>query len=580
MEISAKRGRLDEPLERRPTKIQTKASESRTATMQSDPDAKPEVTLHPLASQDGVLVKVNPPKGPTQLKTAHVPCDIVLVIDVSGSMRALAPATETDAAGNERDENTGCTVLDIVKHAALTIMHTLDEHDRLGLVTFSSGVKVLQQLLPMTEANKKQTDRVICGLATEGGTNLWRGLQRGLQLFDAESDSGKVPALMLLTDGEPNQGPILSDLGDKSDTSTSHPREGYAQALRARGSMPTSIYAFGFGEDIMSSLLSEIADVGTGYYGFIPNSNMVCTVMVNAVAHLQSTFAIKCCLDIEVVQVEKLELSTGLAMGMTRGNHPNGRHWSVPLGNIQYGQSRDIYLRFNQKANKNCMINTQLTYSDGTGAKSVEGPNDVPVTQAVTLSDDEIAYHRNRDLVCRLVIRLCLRGTEDYIGGFDELGKRDRKSWYGLLTEKNTAGSHNDEQNRSLNQDVEGRIKQAVHSGDGEWNSWGKHYLLSLWAAHAKQLRTTFLDPGVQLYDAGSPLFLQCQARLMKAFEEEVVPPRPSRAAEADPEYVSGSKTLSMQSYSGRTLQYSNNPYSTSKSRGIQQDYDFLDDFP
>lgn len=163
---------------------------------------KVDVSIHPLKDHSGVLVKVTPPKEPAHLRTGHVPCDIVLVLDVSGSMAELAPIINP----GERDENPGCTVLDIVKHAALTILHTLDENDRLGLAIFSSGARVMQQLVPMNEENKKETDKTIRELRTEGGTNLWQGLEKGLGLFNQDRGAGRVPALMLLTDGQPNRG--------------------------------------------------------------------------------------------------------------------------------------------------------------------------------------------------------------------------------------------------------------------------------------------------------------------------------------------------------------------------------------
>lgn len=106
----------------------------------------PHVEIHPIPDRSGIIVKVQPPRAPTDIVKSHVPCDIVLVIDVSGSMQTPAPATIINDDGETVQENTGLSVLDITKHAALTVLETLDAGDRLGIVTFSSTGKVGSRL--------------------------------------------------------------------------------------------------------------------------------------------------------------------------------------------------------------------------------------------------------------------------------------------------------------------------------------------------------------------------------------------------------------------------------------------------
>lgn len=156
------------------------------------------LTLHPLPEMEGVIVSIHPPKG-----KSRTPCDIVLVIDVSGSMAAKAPSPQT--AEGETEVN-GLTVLDLTKHAARAIVETLDDNDRLGIVTFSDEVKIIQRLKPMTKSNKSAAWNNIKNINADGLTNLWQGILQGRSLFDDEQRPGSVPALMLLTDGAPNVG--------------------------------------------------------------------------------------------------------------------------------------------------------------------------------------------------------------------------------------------------------------------------------------------------------------------------------------------------------------------------------------
>lgn len=111
-------------------------------TMETLASTDPELTIHPLPSQEGVIVRIEPPQCPADGNLSHVPCDIVLVIDVSFSMSTAAPVVGVDDAGSVTREHAGYSVLDITKHAALTVLETLDARDRLGVVSFSTNAKV------------------------------------------------------------------------------------------------------------------------------------------------------------------------------------------------------------------------------------------------------------------------------------------------------------------------------------------------------------------------------------------------------------------------------------------------------
>ena len=166
------------------------------------PEDTVDLFLHPLRSQDGLIVKIVPPMLPSK-PIAHVPCDIVLVIDVSGSMGANAPIP---ANPGDESENFGLSVLDLVKHASKTILETLDEGDRLGIVTFASRINVLQKLIPMNEENKVLAEMNIAAMQPTDATNLWQGLLEGIKVVrnSDELKTGRTPAIFILTDGQPN----------------------------------------------------------------------------------------------------------------------------------------------------------------------------------------------------------------------------------------------------------------------------------------------------------------------------------------------------------------------------------------
>ena len=97
------------------------------------------IKIHTTPESNAFVVSIQPP--PLQ---GHNPkrasCDIVLVIDVSGSMSSAAPMPEVEDGDDK--EGAGLSVLDLVKHAARTILETLGPDDRLGIVTFSDDATV------------------------------------------------------------------------------------------------------------------------------------------------------------------------------------------------------------------------------------------------------------------------------------------------------------------------------------------------------------------------------------------------------------------------------------------------------
>ena len=127
-----------------------------------------------------------------QLEVARNTADVVLTIDVSGSMQA------TDVAP---------TRLDAAKRAATTLIDQLPGSDRIALVSFDSQAAVRQGLTTDRNAVKAALDTLRPG----SGTAMGDGLLVAFNLLNpsarAASGSRERPAMIvLLTDGVSNQG--------------------------------------------------------------------------------------------------------------------------------------------------------------------------------------------------------------------------------------------------------------------------------------------------------------------------------------------------------------------------------------
>ena len=136
--------------------------------------------------------------------TTKGPVDVSCVIDISGSMGTEA-RLQTASGDNE---SFGLSILDIVKHSVSTIIKSLTKMDRLAIVSFSDNSRIEMPLTAMDEAGQSLAMRTLQTLEPTASTNLWAGLQSGLEVLRrAESNPvGSVKRLastLVFTDGVP-----------------------------------------------------------------------------------------------------------------------------------------------------------------------------------------------------------------------------------------------------------------------------------------------------------------------------------------------------------------------------------------
>lgn len=401
----------------------------------------------------------------------------------------------------------------------------------------------------MTDANKHDTMRNINRMEPRDATNLWHGILSGIKLFggDTSQNVGRLPAIMVLTDGQPNH---------------MCPPQGYVPKLRAMEQLPATIHTFGFGYSLRSGLLKSIAEVSGGNYAFIPDAGMIGTVFVHAVANLQSTYAKNATLKLTYPHYMQLEVTTGEsvdqqeAIQLKKDGDLYGQ-LSICLENIQYGQSRDICLRCGNLAHLRKILD--LT-------KEGENPAQPPIVEAVlqysslhgvmgsvasrrslidrgapVLTPAEVAYHVSRSAIIELLNRTVpIRKKDGEHVPVTIVGDLVRAATAFLDTnnEKSLVAAQpryrDDPQCKSLLEDLEGVRSEAGANGqillaleETHFRRWGQHYLPSLANAHAKQICNSFKDPGPLMYCINSPLFLRCRDRLDAAFDS-LPAPKPS----------------------------------------------------
>ena len=198
--------------------------------------------------------------------------DFAICWDTSGSMCA---GVELLNAEGEK-ENTGLTNHDLVKHTIKTVIHILgkqyseDSKYRLSIITFDSNAKLLLPLTHMNSEGVKKALKEIVKPSPSGGTNLNSGLELALK---------NVPngIVYLLTDGEPNYEPPRGYIGSL--------KRFLEREQENKNEITSKVRTFGFGYSLNADLLQQFAHLFSGTFGFIPDTGLIGTVFVHALAN-------------------------------------------------------------------------------------------------------------------------------------------------------------------------------------------------------------------------------------------------------------------------------------------------------
>jgi len=367
------------------------------------------------------------------------PQNLCFAVDISGSMQleAVPPGCESD----------GFSVLDVVKHGINTCLCGLREQDRVSVVVYSTQARVLVPPTHMDARGKARVKVALAGLVPEQSTNIWGGLDLALKQLPLGG------TIFLLTDGQPNCRPPRGELCMLNN------------ACDGRDDIVVNTYGFGYNLD--SKLLVDLARATQGSYSFIPDIGMVGTVFIHAMANLRTSVQQKLTVCIEtdgtVSMPELVKANWG---------------YILPVGRITKGQPRDIFIECDRPV-----------------SVTVQGVH-VTVSDAPPGSAD---HH-----VMALGIFQC-----------HGMARIDPERAHATLTAVMDAVS-----TPELLEDLNGQVREAVDKD--AYKKWGQHYLPSLALAHLTQQCNNFLDKGIQRY--GGETFQRARDALDTAFNDLPAP--------------------------------------------------------
>ncbi|KAG8949714.1 hypothetical protein FRC04_008254 [Tulasnella sp. 424] len=533
------------------------------------------LTLTADPSGKDVLITVKPPAAPAmavtkpekdekeekeQLKAKRAPVDFVLTIDVSGSMGSEAPVPG-------ENERTGLTVLDVVKHAANTIITTMKQEDRIAIVSFTGTAKVVLPLTHTDKQGKAKALKEVESLQPLDSTNLWDGLKQSMNILtgappaaDPESAVSSIASLAAaggaiaagiasMTMGTPVPRPQygnpkhrLSSIFLLTDGLPNvEPPRGHIPMLKLYlESQPSdktkfTINTFGFGYSLDSKLLNEIAKIGNGHFGFIADSGMVGTNFVHAVANTYATYAEGLFVDIEV---DDSQVAKGIeVLGSFEVNKAS---WGVqvPLGQLQYGQTRDVVVRLPKSLSKSPVTVTARCrpWDSDDEVKATRVINDAHLPPSESATDPALLYQSFRlDFVSTVHKEIAATGSNSSGGyvrshtvppnaatAFKDIVSRIHAAFPGEKPAEPSVASDV----LDLGEDISGQVLLGI-ADSGAFNKWGLHYLLSLSRSHQRQQCGNFKDPGLQPYGRDSVLFKTTRDEIDTTFDN-LPPPKPS----------------------------------------------------
>lgn len=179
---------------------------------------------------------------------------IGLVLDTSGSMEG------------ER--------INAVKRTLSVLIDRLRDGDKISVVGFSNTATRLFNSHIISAANKADAIAAVDKLVADGGTNMEAGIVALGEMFQSATD--KPNALVLLTDGQVNQGIVTT--------------AGLASLLRSYlASVP--VYTLGYGNDHNAELLRSISARTQAAYTYINNEIVLPASIGDLLGSLQSEVA-------------------------------------------------------------------------------------------------------------------------------------------------------------------------------------------------------------------------------------------------------------------------------------------------
>ena len=257
--------------------------------------------------------------APAKEGEIRAPICVVPVVDISGSM-----------AGAK---------LDYAKRSAIKLIEHLRPGDYCGLIAFESRVHVIIPPQKITAEIKDKLKAEVGKLHTIGGTNFAGGMLKAVEMVNAlDLPSGVIHRIIMLTDGQANEGPATA------------PKDIIKLFSANAGRVTAS--AFGYGNDATQDFLGDFAKECKGNYAYIRDPDGALTAFGKELGGLCSTYGTDIVLEINGLAGHSIE---SVVSDVDADEEEVGGEVVVRIPEILAEERRDIILAVKLKSQKQAL---------------------------------------------------------------------------------------------------------------------------------------------------------------------------------------------------------------------------------
>jgi Ca-activated chloride channel family protein len=167
------------------------------------------------SGQEEYYLTVGLNSGLTEKSFARKKLNLVVVLDISGSMGSSFDRYHYDKSGKKASENPQAK-MQIANESIVAMMKHLGADDRLGIALFDDQGYKAKPLRLVGRTNMEAISKHVLEIKVQGGTNWQAGYTKGLSLFDSLEAGMQDPEqfenrIVFITDAMPNRGELSEE---------------------------------------------------------------------------------------------------------------------------------------------------------------------------------------------------------------------------------------------------------------------------------------------------------------------------------------------------------------------------------